>query len=197
MSLIELMWLFPFFTGYVAGFFEVYFKIPRIKALGTLGFTALFAYLGYQIVAHNPVGYILLALASIVAAGWLTAGRGQSLRGPSQPLVVDNDYNQKIALWFFRKRTAGDQLPMNGVWWVYMFLRHIIPSAAIAACFVNPYFLLIGPTAWISYSILGPFIAKGSKGALDTDEGNGQEFVAGLFSGFAFVLPFFLVLSMV
>jgi hypothetical protein len=53
---------------------------------------------------------------------------------------------------------------------------------------LNPIFLIIGPVAWISYAILGPFVAANSNGTLD------QEFVAGLLSGFAFVLLFFLVL---
>jgi hypothetical protein len=67
-------------------------------------------------------------------------------------------------------------------------LRHILPGAVIAGCFLNPIFLIIGPVAWISYAILGPFVAANSNGTLD------QEFVAGLLSGFAFVLLFFLVL---
>jgi len=189
---ILLTLLFPLLTGYVAGFFKVYWNIPREKSVATFLFAVLVAYLGWQFIPITVDGYIFLIAAVAWSAGWLTGGCGPSLRGPKQIIVPDDDIILEGLMNIFRKN-IGDE--MGIVWYFYMLWRHLIPFGAIGLFFGSWWFLIGGFLAWVVYYPVGSWIANKLKGRAKTAEGDGSEFISGLLSGLALTISFILALT--
>ena len=185
---------FPIATGYISGFWKIYFNIYRNKSVGVIFLALASGFVAYFLSAtFNPIqqiGAVILFISWVLI--WATAGRGPVFLNWKQPLVNDNDPILKFVLLFFKNRTLGDQKPMNGVWWAYMTIRQGSLGIVPALVTLNPLFLMAGPIAWLAYVPVSGLIAKALNRRVG--EGDGREFIGGFLSGLGLSIPTILIL---